>query len=367
MAQVSGGSVAIRMDQLSVGDLVDGDVLSKSSTQLRINLGDGYIDTFTGTGFSFNSNNEPTSGTITGISETLNGNVAFAVTGLSTSATQFFSFVASNDSAGALNLVFSGNDDMQGTAQNDLLVGFAGHDNIFGGDGADSLDGGSGNDHLYGQSANGGNDGNDLIFGGDGADYLQGNAGNDSLDGGAGSDRIQGGRDNDSIRGGTGNDSINGNLGNDTIDGGAENDSLRGGQGNDSILGGDGNDHIQGDLGADSLSGGAGTDIFIFGGGSAVFAGSTADVVTDFQDGVDVLSIGYAPAAVLTGSAASFSAAATSAQQLFDGHAGTSEVAAIKVGSDTYIFYSSNNGATADSAAQLTGIDNSAIAAADFV
>lgn len=260
----------------------------------------------------------------------------------------------------------AGNDALYGEEGADSLSGDDGHDNLFGGSGADTLSGGAGNDHLYGQSANGGTDSPDVLNGGDGSDYLQGNAGNDTLDGGDGSDRVNGGGNDDSIFGSVGNDTVNGNLGNDTIDGGADNDSLRGGQGNDSIAGSSGNDVISGDLGTDTLSGGSGVDLFQFTG-----AGSTSaapDRITDFTDGQDRISIGLVPATVLTGGAqVSLSAASTFAQQLFNGNAGTSEVAAIAVGSDTYVFYSSNGGSTVDSAIQLVGVSPSIVTTSDFI
>lgn len=258
-----------------------------------------------------------------------------------------------------------GNDTLTGSTGNDTLAGGTGHDNLFGLEGADTLTGGDGNDHLYGQSASGGDDSADSLNGGGGGDYLQGNAGNDTLDGGDGSDRIQGGRDNDTIQGGEGSDTVNGNLGNDTIDGGIGNDSLRGGQGNDSILGGTGNDILSGDLGTDTLTGGTGSDLFQFGGQASLVA--SPDRISDLTDGSDRLSVGYTPLAVLTGAAqSSLSAAATLAQQLFDGAVGNQEVAAIGVGADSYLFYSSNGGATADSAVLLAGVSASAITLADF-
>ena len=270
---------------------------------------------------------------------------------------------------GADTLNGDGGDDMLSAgAGDDQLIGGTGHDALFGGNGADTLDGGDGNDHLFGQSANGGADAADSLSGGDGSDYLQGNAGNDTLDGGEGSDRINGGANDDLIRGGNGNDTVNGNLGSDIVDGGAGNDSLRGGQGNDSISGGDGNDVVMGDLGVDTLSGGAGVDLFLFGGNAAAFAGAAADRITDFQDGTDHIGVGYAVAVVLTGAAQQdFNAAAILAQQLFDGRAGTGEVAAIQVGADTYLFYSSNNLTAADSAVQLVGVGPTSISTADFL
>lgn len=254
----------------------------------------------------------------------------------------------------------------QGTAGNDVLTGDAGHNQIQGGAGADTIDGGAGNDHLYGQSPNGGPDGADVINGGDGSDYIQGNAGNDTLNGGNGSDRINGGADNDTIYGGADNDTVNGNLGNDYIEGGEGNDSLRGGQGNDTLIGGNGNDILSGDLGADVLTGGAGMDRFVFAGNGSTLA--APDRITDFQDGVDSLSIGYMPTTVMTGAAqADLTAAAAVAQQMFDAFVGVGEVASLKVGADTYIFYSGSGGTIVDSAVNLGAVDPSWITTADFV
>ncbi|KKC27753.1 family 16 glycosylhydrolase [Sphingomonas sp. SRS2] len=249
---------------------------------------------------------------------------------------------------------------------NDVLTGDAGHNQIQGGAGADTIRGGAGNDHLFGQSPNGGTDAADMVYGEGGSDYIQGNAGNDTLDGGSGSDRINGGANDDLIYGGTENDSANGNLGNDMVYGEGGNDLLRGGQGNDMLSGGDGNDMLSGDLGVDQLTGGAGVDLFMFSGTGSPMA--TPDTVTDFQDGVDHLSIGYIPATVLTGAAqGSLSAASSLAQQLFDGFAGVGEIAAIKVGADTYLFYAGNGGVTADSAVNLGALDPALISVADFL
>ncbi|MET0374336.1 MAG: glycoside hydrolase, partial [Rhizorhabdus sp.] len=128
----------------------------------------------------------------------------------------------------------------------------------------------------------------------------------------------------------------------------------------------DGNDTLSGDLGADRLTGGAGADLFVFSGAGSPMA--TPDTITDFQDGMDHLSIGYIPAAVLTGAAqGSVSAAASAAQQLFDGFAGLGETAAIKVGPDTYLFYAGSGGDTVDSAINLGAIDPALITVADFL
>ncbi|WP_165324517.1 calcium-binding protein [Rhizorhabdus phycosphaerae] len=286
-------------------------------------------------------------------------------------------FMSGNDAANILRGLgghdhlygFGGNDTLEGGVGADVLYGGAGHDNVVGGEGNDGISGGEGNDHLFGQSANGGNDGADLIDGESGSDYIQGNAGNDTLYGGSGSDRINGGADDDQIYGGfdDGNDTVNGNRGADSILGEGGNDSLRGGQGNDTIDGGDGEDIIAGDLGVDRLTGGAGVDIFRFEGSAALFAGASPDVVTDFQDGIDRIQVGYVVQSVLTaGAQTTFTDAAAQAQLLFNSHAGTGEVATVQVGSHTYLFYSSSNGPNADSAIELQNVSAGAISVADF-
>jgi serralysin len=362
---VSGGSFPLRFDELDLSILLEGEIISSSSTSVTIEFDDGFREIFTGFGILYDGFGIPRGGTLTGYRETLDGVTTFEVTGLNFPVSTFVAAVESGSTIAALSGLLSGNDNLTGTAFDDIFVGYDGHDNLFGGAGADGLAGGTGNDHLYGQSPNGGADGADLILGNSGSDYIQGNMGDDTLDGGDGSDRIQGGQGNDLIAGSEGNDSVNGNLGGDTISGDAGNDSLRGGQGNDSVSGGDDNDILSGDLGADTLTGGAGSDLFQFSGQGSLVA--SPDRVADFTDGADRLSVGYAPVIVLTaGAQASASAAATLAQQLFDSNAGTQEVAAIGVGADTYLFYSSNGGATADSAVLLANLGSSAITDADF-
>lgn len=84
--------------------------------------------------------------------------------------------------------------------------------------------------------------------------------------------------------------------------------------------------------------------------------------------GTDHIAVGFAPAAVLTsGSQASLAAAASAAQQLFDGHAGDSEVAALQVGGDTYLFYGSGGGGHVDSAIMLQAVSSSTIGISDFI
>jgi VCBS repeat-containing protein len=205
------------------------------------------------------------------------------------------------------------------------------------------LDGGDGFDQLIGSR------GDDMLLGGAGADNLDGGAGRDTLDGGGGSrdplfgrffpDRLHGGPGDDfyvlrdpgdrataeSDRGGidtvvssfdlafnvsvwanienlelTGTEGLNGsgNDLNNRIIGNAGNNALSGLGGEDVLVGGDGADRLAGGSGWDLLTGGLGADRFVFSGANFrtpefVFR---ADIITDFEDGTDLIEIaGYGP------------------------------------------------------------------------
>jgi Ca2+-binding RTX toxin-like protein len=178
-------------------------------------------------------------------------------------------------------VLFSGGDQIDGSAQSDTLFGFAGDDQMRGADGADSL------------------------FGDDGNDFVNGNQGSDTLDGGAGADALRGGQGDDVLLGGDGSDQLAGDLGNDfligglaadSLEGGTGNDSLEGGQGDDLLTGGDGNDRLSGDLGNDTLIGSAGNDTLEGGLGSDRFVFSAGlDVIRDFsQSQGDTLAVATA-------------------------------------------------------------------------
>jgi Ca2+-binding RTX toxin-like protein len=153
---------------------------------------------------------------------------------------------------------------------------------------------------------------------------------------------------------------------------------LNGGAGADTLIGGDGNDTITGGPGQDVLIGQGGTDRFVFGVGDAAFLsqGSVSDVISDFTEGTDKLllpsGIGSGTGQVLYPQAGivltSVVAATAYAQQLLDAHSGTRDVAAITVGSDSYLFYNDAGGATINSIIKLAGIaDAGLIGSADFL
>jgi Ca2+-binding RTX toxin-like protein len=167
-----------------------------------------------------------------------------------------------------------GNNNITGTALDDLirglggddtLDGVAGNDTVDGGEGTNRLNGGDGNDALVSNFGNvNGGVGNDTLA----SDYtnyerkvnnivsegelfvpelftfplyyrnfeqfnLTGSAFNDSFRGFGGDDTIAGGAGNDSLLGYAGNDLVQGGAGDDTISGGNLGDTLDGGAGND--------------------------------------------------------------------------------------------------------------------------------------
>ena len=112
-------------------------------------------------------------------------------------------------------------------------------------------------------------------------------------------DTIFGTDHDDTFTGGTGADNFVGSLGNDTISGGDGSDFLIGDfdgfpiglHGDDVLDGGAGNDILVGNGGADDLTGGTGADTFIFGEGDGGATVALADLITDFEDGTDLIGL----------------------------------------------------------------------------
>ena len=126
-------------------------------------------------------------------------------------------------------------------------------------------------------------------------------------------------------------------AGDDVYDGsaGTLNGSVLGGDGNDTLIGGAGSDRLVGGLGNDTLTGNGGANTFVF---APTDLG--ADVITDFQDGTDLLDVSAFVAA------------------------GAIDVNALniqQVGNDTLITLAQNN------TVLLEGIQVAQISAADLV
>ncbi len=199
--------------------------------------------------------------------------------------------------------VFSGIENLIGSAFDDHLHG-NGDDNV--------IDGGAGNDDLLGYH---GDDvfisglGGDRHRGGDGidlVDYSGSDAGidvdletEDGFGGHAEGDFLEQIED---IIGSAFADEIAGGNGTNTLDGGAGNDLIWGGNGDDLLFGGSGDDTLEGERGDDVLNGGWGNDTLLGDQGRETFivdpgSGSDTDTIQFFVSGEDVIdlsSFGYA-------------------------------------------------------------------------
>jgi Ca2+-binding RTX toxin-like protein len=139
--------------------------------------------------------------------------------------------------------------------------------------------------------------------GGDDFVVVTGNT-NDTILGGSGNDTIDGGNGADIIKGGSGSDELFGGGGADTLSGGSGNDFLQGDDdlqtfaqaGADILSGGSGNDTLFGGCKADIMSGGSGADTFLYRVGLGAENESKvgeADLITDFQAGVDKIDVSF--------------------------------------------------------------------------
>jgi len=270
-----------------------------------------------------------------------------------------------------------------GNALNNEIHGGAAADVLIGGGGWDFLIGGADDDSLYG-----GADG-DTLDGGTGADYMEGNSGDDVYIvnnvgdtvvelSGEGIDIVYAslasytlGADvenlyNNGFPGdfaGTGNslgNVITGGSGNDTLSGLDGNDELLGGTGNDSLLGGDGDDVLDGASGTDSMEGGAGADTFRY---SNVFEsglGASADRITDFATGTDLIDLASADADIGTAGNQTFAFIGNAA---FSNTAG--ELRYFDDGTDTWIQADYDGDGAADFEIVLSGVLT--LAGSDFI
>jgi Ca2+-binding RTX toxin-like protein len=283
---------------------------------------------------------------------------------------------------------------LQGANGDDTMSVGSGSSYLLGGGGSDRLVAGDGNNHIYGNAptvTQGTTDGADTITAGAGSNYINGNAGDDIItvgrDGSLGNNRVQGGQGNDQISlTGAGANSVNGNLGNDVVDAHAAtgNNLLRGGQGDDRLIAGHGHDLLSGDRGADTLVAGTGVDhITVMTGGddadlfdfSAAGAASIASFggghyyqeVTDFAEGIDHIALPFSVDTMLhVADASSVDAASAAVQQFLANHGATPAVAAVQVGSDTYLFFEQASSGAVDGVIKLDGVAAAHLSTDDF-
>lgn len=193
---------------------------------------------------------------------------------------------SSVDDHSIISEMLNGNDTFNLSDEADLSRGLNGSDTMYGYAGNDELYGDNDSDKLYGD------EGDDKLYGGDGNDKLYGGKGDDKLDGGDNNDKLYGGNNDDDLDGGAGKDKLYGNNGHDVLVGYKGFDFLNGGKGNDVLDGGKGNDLLQGGKGKDVMLGGSGADTFVFKNTSeSKFKLSKADVIEDFEQGLDVIDL----------------------------------------------------------------------------
>ena len=263
------------------------------------------------------------------------------------------------------------------------------------------IEGGASADTLYG------GDGYDYLLGRGGSDTLYGGADGDTLDGGAGADQLEGGTGDDvylvddagdvvvelsgegtdlvyanlasytlgadvenldfnGITGnfaGTGNaldNDVYGGSGTDTLSGLDGNDELYGESGADTLLGGDGDDLLVGASGADTSTGGAGADTFRLSTQYESGLGASADRITDFTPGTDLIDLGFVDANTTAGGNQAFNFVGNAA---FSSTAG--ELRCFDDGTDTWVQADTNGDGMADFEIALTGVLT--LASSDFV
>jgi len=182
------------------------------------------------------------------------------------------------------------------------------HVKVLGTSSANTLSGTAHDDNIYGLAGNdalSGSDGDDLLVGGMGADTLNGGQGVDTASyrdatqgvqvdlglataqtGTAGGEQVGDVLSNiEALEGSAYADILKGDANSNDLTGLAGNDTLLGKDGYDRLNGGEGNDSLDGGIGADLLTGGIGSDRFVF--ADAAFGD---DEITDFEDGIDLIS-----------------------------------------------------------------------------
>ncbi|MBW8910315.1 MAG: hypothetical protein JF564_00055, partial [Sphingomonas sp.] len=141
--------------------------------------------------------------------------------------------------------------------------------------------------------------------------------------------------------------------------------TINGTAGSDILIAAKGGSHLS------VMTGGAGADIFDF---NSAGPSASYQEITDFVHGIDHIDLPFtlgAGAFLTFGSGSNYgdyTSARSSAQTLLDGHAGTTDIAAMRIGADLYLFYnSSGTGATINAVIKLDGLGITALSTSDFI
>lgn len=313
---IAAKNVAFDMSRTTLGGLQNPVLSYIGDESIALIYADGTLLQVIGSGFGQSASGAISSGTITYIGESRNGENLYTLDNFSLPASTLIEWIMNRDYQAALTYLDSNSlgiigsdqsDDLFSFGAADVIYGGGGDDRIRGGVGADFLDGDSGNDILYGQDGDDeiyGNDGDDLLFGGSGGDVLDGGGGFDAAHyslssasvtvdlelpflnvGDASGDSLKsielvgGSNHSDSLRGNNAANTLLGQYGDDFLDGRSGDDGLIGGEGNDFLIGGDG---------IDALYGGNGADIFYY---RSMSESDYREIIGDFQSGIDILQL----------------------------------------------------------------------------
>ena len=279
----TGAVLDVELEEIIAGlDVPNVTITIATSSRIQAVSDDGIVADFFGRGFTYDSSGFLIGGTLDRVAASANGE-SFDISEIDRDIVTLGDLVVSDDIAGALAVMFSGDDTIFGTPFDDVLNGFAGNDVLYGDSGDDDLRGEAGNDQLRGDA------GSDTLRGGPGDDlFIVEDAGDMVIEAaGEGHDavrssvshvlaanvedlRLLGSADIDGTGNALGN-TIIGNAGANALDGGGGKDRLYGEAGDDVLTGGDGG----------LIDGGLGDDLFLVNGRTSVRerAGEGTDAV----------------------------------------------------------------------------------------
>jgi Ca2+-binding RTX toxin-like protein len=142
----------VDMTNVDLTSIAGGSVTSFSDSEVDFVSGPGELDVHGKNFGDFDGDNVPHSGTIQGMDLFLFGNEAASISKLQLDVATFDSYVDAQDSAGFIDFLLRGNDQINGSSGKDTLIGLKGRDAIDGSGGGDVLIGGDGGDTLTGGS-----------------------------------------------------------------------------------------------------------------------------------------------------------------------------------------------------------------------
>ena len=169
------------------------------------------------------------------------------------------------------------------------------------------------------------------------------------IDGQGGNDVLKGLKGADTVFGGAGRDTLLGGGGADKLFGGSGRDALKGGSGTDILKGQGGKDRLTGGNGQDTMSGGGGADRFIFRAASESAADLNADIIKDFEVGIDHIVLSALGVAFIGTS----------------GFSGAAEVRITEASGDTLVQVDTDGDGSADMKIVLEGA--AGLSAEDFI